>query len=170
VLVDGIVARTEGLGGGEIDERGAVVLNPTHFTETDDGKEHTDTGARCNLQVLGDGVDHLGSPADLGQRDDDEDDTFNQHSGEGDFPRNAHAEHDGEGEVGVEPHPRCQGEGEVSPQAHDHTANKGSDGSGEEGVVVRNACCTEVVQHRRVHNQDVRHRQEGRQSGSQFTV
>ena len=167
MLVDGVFASAPSLGRGEVDEGGTIVLNPAHFTKTDDGEEHTDTGARCDLQVLGDGVDHLGSPSDLRNRDDEEDDTFNQHSGEGNLPIDAHAEHDGEGEVGVQAHSRCECKGKVGPQTHDHTADKGGDGRCKQRIVKRN---TADAQHRWVHEQDVRHRQEGRQSGSQFAI
>ena len=73
--------------------------------------------------------DHL---ADLGDRDEDVDQTAQEHHAQRFLPREAQAEAHGVGEEGVEAHAGCLCVRHVGEQAHDERADDGGDDGGEE--------------------------------------
>ena len=77
------------------------------------------------------------------------------------LPRDAHSEDDGVGEVGVETHAGREGEGIVGERSHENAAEgRAETGGGCDGGE-RHAGFAEE---RRVHEDDVRHRDEGRKT------
>ena len=84
---------------------------------------------------------------------------------EGRLPRHAHAFDDRVGEVGVEAHAGCEGERVVSERAH----HDGAEGGAEAGACRdRGEGHAGLREDGRVHEDDVRHRDEGGEAGEGF--
>ena len=131
--------------------------------QADEGDEQADAGRNGFLQGHGDGVED--SFADIGQRQDDEDNAFKEDGGQGHFPGVAHLQDDRKGEEGVQAHARCQSEGIVGEKGHAQRPDKGSQGGcREDGTFVHAGGAHDG----RVDGQDVGHGHEGRDTSQDF--
>ncbi len=95
----------------------------------------------------------------------EKDDAGEEDGAEGGLPGNAHAKHDGVGEVGVEAHAGSQGQWVVGERSHEDAAEgraeTGGGGDGGEGHAG-------FAEERGIHEDDVRHRDEGGEAGEDF--
>ena len=128
--------------------------------ERDQRQEQADAGGDRHLERLGDGVD---DPfADRQHADDEEDDAGDEHAAQRHLPAVAHAAHHAEGEVGVQPHARRQGDRIVGEEGHQEAADGGGHAGRHEHRAERHLGGR---QDRRIDEDDVGHRQEGRDPG-----
>jgi len=84
------------------------------------------------LETIGDTVDDL--LADVGECEDEEEETGQKDDTKSSLPGNAAAKDDGISEVSVEGHAGSEGDWIVGPQAHDERGDRGGNASGEENA------------------------------------
>ena len=138
-------------------QRGVIVDNDTGVLQADEGDEQADTGADGFLQGSGDGIQQPG--AHLRNRQDDEDNTFNQHGREGELPAVSHAQAHREHEEGVQTHTGSQAKRFFGIQGHDQGTYDGGQGRSRKH---RSAGHVKGTEDAGVDGQDIGHRQEGR--------
>ena len=132
----------------------------TDVEEADVGHEQADAAADGVLQHFRNGLDdHL---TNLGDGDDDVDQTAQEHHAQGFLPLEAEAEAHGVGEERVEAHAGGLRVRNVGEQAHHERADDGRDDGGEEHAAPRH---TGRRQDLRVDDDDVRHCEERGQTG-----
>jgi hypothetical protein len=147
----------------ERNERGRIAHHDARGLQRNDGEEEAD--AACNRHAYGmrNAVhDHL---AHADQRDDHEEAARDEHRAQRRLPREAHAFDHRIGEVGVEPHARRKRNRVVRVKAHHERGERGHEAGGHEHGLFRHAC---IAQNRRVHEDDVGHREKGREAREQF--
>ena len=132
----------------------------TDVEEADVGHEQADAAADGVLQHFRNGLDdHL---TNLGDGDDDVDQTAQEHHAQGFLPLEAEAEAHGVGEERVEAHAGGLRVRNVGEQAHHERADDGRDDGGEEHAAPRH---TGRRQDLRVDDDDVGHGEERGQAG-----
>ena len=144
---------------------GGCVHHDTGVLQADEGDEQADTHGNASLQGQGNGVEN--GFTDIGQGQDDEDQTFHEDRQQGDLPAVAEAQHYGVGQVGVQAHAGGQHEGQVGHEGHAAGGDEGGDGRRQQdsgGIHAR------VAQNAGVDCQDVGHGHEGGQTGHQFRL
>ncbi len=104
-------------------------------------------------------------PPDSGERQDQEDHARDEDGAERLLPAIAELPDDRECKEGVEPHARRHGDRPVGPEAHDgRTDRRGKAGRDEDGVAVH----PRAGKNLRIDEDDVSHRDEGRDAGNDF--
>ena len=141
-----------------------AVDDQTGVLQADEGDEQADTGTDGMLEAERDGIQD--PSADLGQCEDDENDTFNQDGGQGELPTVSHRQADGKHEEGVEAHAGSQRKRFLGPEGHHQRGDDGSQGRRRENGTRRHS--GQRTEDARIDGQDVGHRQERRQAGDQL--
>ena len=104
-----------------------------HIQQADKGDEQADTGGNGALKEAGDGRDDLAAQG--ADRDDQEQDTAEQHDGQGLLPGVPHVEANGKGKESVQSHAGSLGEGRVGQQGRQQAADGGADAGGQHDAV-----------------------------------
>ena len=141
------------------DQRGAV-NNDMGVLKTDEADEKADTDRYTQLQGRRYRIeDRL---PDIGQRQDDENDTFCENGGQGDLPGIPHAHDDRVGQIGVQAHTCGQSEGQICQERHQNTGDRGCQRRRRKDSTLIHAG---ISQNAGIDSQDIGHCHEGRDAG-----
>lgn len=124
-------------------QRRRIAHDDTGTLEADKCDEEPDAGRDGELEARRDCIDH--HVAELGEREEQEDDALHEHRGKRGLPAVPHIEHHGVGEIRVEAEARCQDEGVVRGQRHDAGADEGRQGRRREDRPAVKACRREYA-------------------------
>ena len=131
--------------------------------EADEGDVESDSGSDRALEVHRYRIhDEL---ADIGDSEEDEDNSLKEYGGEGHFPGESHSETYSIYEECVETHSRSKSERFPGIESHYQSADDGCKGSGCEYCRRWHSLRCQGAENSRVDGQDVGHREEGGQSG-----
>ena len=124
--------------------------------QTDEADEQADTDRDTDLQCRRDRVEDRFT--DIGQGQDDENDTLCEDCGQSDLPGISHAQDNRVGHIGVQAHTCRQCERQVCQQCHQKACKTGRQSCGCEDSTLVHAGVTENA---RIDSQDVGHGHEG---------
>ena len=115
------------------DEGGLGRGDDTSTLQADKGNKQADTGTDGATQDQWDGIDDVLPQSGDGEQD--EDDTLDEHGGQGKLPAIAHGEHHGVGKEGIQAHARSQRKGQLGIERHDQRGYDSRDaGGGKHGT------------------------------------
>ena len=144
----------------ERDERAGAGHDDARPLQADEGDQQADAHGNRVLEGVGDGRDELLAQADA--RREDEDEARHGHRAERDRPRHLHGEDDAVDEEEVVAHGRRDRDGIVREPGHQQRRHAARDARGHEhGAEVH----ARALEQRRLDEDDVGHRQEGRRAG-----
>ena len=145
-------------------DQGGAADDDMRVLHADEGDEETDADGNGDFQSGRDGIEDRFT--DVGQRKDDEDQTFHQDRCQSDLPGITHTAADGVCEVRIQTHTGGQSERQIGEQSHAQTCDRGCNGSRcEDGALVHTGSAQDV----RVDGQNVDHRHERCQTGDDLS-
>ena len=150
---------------GEVDQlnQSRTVNTQTGILQADESDEQTDTDGNTALQAQRNGIEN--GFTDIGQRQDDEDNTFNEDSQQADLPGVAHTQANSIGHVSVQTHACRQRKGQVCHQSHTGGTNEGSQSGCHQNS---GGIHTGSGQDAGVNSEDVSHSHEGGDTSHNF--
>ena len=145
--------------------QGSTVHNDVGVLQSDECDEKTDTNGNCDLEGRGNRVED--GLTNIGQRENNEDQTFHEDGGQCHLPGITHSEYDGVCEVRVQSHTCGEYEGQIRKERHQEGGNgRCQSGRGENRAGVHSGC----TQNAGVNGQNIGHCHEGSKAGCQLLL